>query len=151
MTQPPEIIIDESIYNSWPSVLDGCFIVIDEDKSKDNVMLLVVKSSLYPESSINNIDSFKEYYNDQVMAYMKWWYDQENSVALVTAINVNEKYRNNGIATFLCILSRTWVAENREMKISAEDGSVFPEVKHILDNIIDKYGENTDPYVSYTV
>lgn len=151
MTQPPEIIIDESIYNSWPSVLNGCFIVIDQDQSKDNVMLTVIRSNLYAEHSINTIDSFTEYYNDQVMAYMKWWYDQENSVALVTAINVNEEYRNNGIATFLCILARTWVAKNKGMKISAEAGAVFPEVAHILENIIDKYGENTDPYVSYTV
>lgn len=133
------IAVDLDIYNKWPDEIKYSWAGVYQEDGIDISLLYIIQTEEFLPRTVQKLDRLPDMEN--VVAYISWFNDEIN--VSVSALYVNPDFRENGIGKFICILARTWVAENLGLKIYASTYSRTAEVESILLNIALEYNEDT--------
>lgn len=135
------IAVDLDIYNKWPGAIEDCSIMYVGPKNNYlHHIFLIKEKDGFPAKNIIISDSLP--FIPEILARLSF-YIEENKDAPVTNLFVNEELRSQGVGKFLCIISRTWVAENLDAKIYSPENERSPEVQNILIDIAIEYNEDS--------
>lgn len=131
------IAVDLDIYSKWPEELKDMSIVFVPKTDQNPYNLIIVSASdQYPAKQVVELEEFPDtHFHGRIL----WIIDGEK--APVSGIFIEPEYRNHGVAKFLCILARTWVAEKFNVKIFSPELFRTGEVEEILKSIAIEYNE----------
>jgi len=135
------IAVDLNIYDNWPEPIKNCCAVYVPPIDNDLHHLFIIneKDGFLAK---NVIESYELPRIPEVLALINFRIN-ENQEAPVQGLMVKENIRDSGVGKFLCILTRTWVAENLNAKIYSPENDRSIEVEKILIDIALEYNENS--------
>jgi hypothetical protein len=132
------IAVDLDIYNNWPEPIKDCAAIFIPENDESAAQLAIINSTDgHPKGQITPADELPSNYHARIL-----W--RENGVdALVYGLEVKDSLQNLGIGKFLCILARTWVAENFGARIISPESFRAQNVENILKKIAVEYEEDS--------
>lgn len=134
-----DIAVDLDIYSKWPEKIKDLGIVyVPEDSDNPNNLILVRSSDEYPAMEITELLDFPE---TEFLGRIMW--KNFGDLSPVSGLVITEEYQDIGVAKFLCVLARTWVAEKFNSKIYAPEEFRSIEVEEILKQIAVEYNEQS--------
>lgn len=128
-----DIPVDLSIYDNWPEIIQDCAAAHYQEDMVSPSYLFIVKNMGFEPQSINELDSLD---GINSIARMAWREDEEKYYAF--ELYVEPEYRNNGVGTFLSVLTRTWSADKMG-KRAIPNGFMSESIINLLENIKEEY------------
>lgn len=141
-----DIAIDPDIYNNWPAALQkswigffpgsgdtaACFIVGVDESANKQVVELSTLPNVYCPAKMNIFAP-----------------EGQNDVMLVYGIWVQPEWRLKGVASFLLVVARTWLAETQGVKLMVQQKSLNSESSATLQSVQNRYNVSDEEVFYY--
>lgn len=128
-----DIPVDLSVYNNWPEIIQNCAAAYYHGNHISPSYLFIVKNMGFDPRSINELDSL-----DGVNAVARIAWREDDNKYYAFELYVDPEYRNQGVGTFLSVLTRTWAADKMG-KRAIPNGFMSEDIINLLDNIKEEY------------
>lgn len=130
------IAIDPNIFNNWPTALEetwigffpgteensACFFVGVDDSANKKIIELLDLPDVYCPAKMN-----------------VWTPEDDKNIMLVYGIWVQPEWRRRGVASFLLVAARTWLAETKGVKLMAQQTNLNSESSATLQAVQNRY------------
>ena len=130
------IAIDPDIYNNWPAALEESWIGFFPG-SEDTPACFIVAVDGVTKKQIIELSTLPDVY---CPAKMNVWTPENNQATmLVYGIWVQPEWRLKGVASFLLVIARTWLAETQGVKLMAQQTNLNSESSATLQAVQNRY------------
>ena len=140
------VAIDPEIYSNWPAALEESWIGFFAG-SPDTPACFIVAVDGVTTKQIVELPLLPEVY---CPAKMNVWMPKDNeNVMLVYGIWVQPEWRRKGVASFLLVAARTWLAQTKGVKLMAQPTNLNADSSATLQGVQELYSL-TNEEVFYT-
>lgn len=124
-----ELYLD--IYNQWPSILQGCWIGLENISDSLNTTARLIKNNEFPEHTINSINYVPDV-DDQISIFK---YAAVDNKIIITHLTVNDEYKNQGVGRFFGFYMWTWIMENDTLPVYVPFTFRSDEIERIVSTL----------------
>lgn len=144
-----DIAIDTDVYDHWPEVINDCWAAYFPGSALAPASMAIINTSAHSARTVVEIESDRPISDGNIARLIFSFSDRENdNRAFIHGVFVEDDFRLQGVATFLVVLTRTWVAQTLGKSIVAITGSASPDALGIIAKIHSTYGIAESEYVN---